>query len=350
MPATTFRANSHSRIRWTAALAGISMAATALIGGGQAQAQGQTQQAVNVPERTQTYSPRPTLALATDINTYVSRGITTDNLNVRSGPSANYRILTFIPTGTTVTLYYKHPTTGWYRVYYGGTWGWVSSIYIRSIGASPTMNRYTGPNRTSRVVLTFDDCPLTLSAFDAATLYARDNNIGLVLAPTGTCLSTFKSRYGIDLASRARARGHYVINHSVSHLELTTLSYSSMVAQLGSPGVVTNIGRPPYGSVNATVNAAYAAKGMYQWLWDVDTRDWENRSKSVTIYNAVYLARAGSTVLMHMRWYGFSPDSLRQIKTGLANRGLNVCRPYRGYDNAGSVLTSPTYLPQSLPC
>ena len=123
MSATTFHADSHSRIRWTAALAGISMAATALIGSAQAQAQGQTQQSVNVPAAKQTYSSQLTLALATDINTYVSRGITTDNLNVRSGPSASYRILTFIPSGTTVTLYYKHPTTGWYRVYYGGTWG-----------------------------------------------------------------------------------------------------------------------------------------------------------------------------------------------------------------------------------
>lgn len=326
--------------RLMASVAGILMAATALGSGAQAQS----------PELTTGTQAASSSLTTTSTATYVSMGTTTANLNLRSGPSTAYAIRITIPAGTTVTLYYRHPSTGWYHVKYGGYWGWVSSYYVHSIGASTYVNKYTGPNRTSRVVLTFDDCPRTLSAFDAATIYARDNGIGLVLAPTGNCLSTFKSRYGVDLASRARARGHYVINHSVSHTELTTLSYSSIVRELRSPGVPTNMGRPPYGSVNSTVNAAYAAVGMYQWLWSVDTRDWENRSKSITIYNAVHLAKAGSTVLMHMQWYGFSPDSLRQIKSGLANRGLGVCRPFRGYDNAGSVQRSPAYIPQSLPC
>ena len=33
---------------------------------------------------------------------------------------------------------------------------------------------------------------------------------------------------------------------------------------------------------------------------------------------------------MHMQWYGFSPDSIRQIKAGLGKRGLKLCRAYRG--------------------
>lgn len=344
--------------RFAASVAGVLMAATAISSGAQAQITGLSAgtQAASSSLMGVSNSVPGTLnsmfaaALPTGATTYLSLGVTTANLNVRSGPSASYPARTYIPKGTTINLYYKHTSTGWYHVKYGSYWGWVSPSFVRSIGASPYVNKYTGPNRTSRVVLTFDDCPNTLSAFDAATIYARDNGIGLVLAPTGNCISQFKSKYGVDIASRARARGHYVINHSVTHTELTRLSYSGVIRELGYPGTTTNMGRPPYGSINATVNAAYAAVGMYQWLWDVNTRDWQNRSKATTIYNAVHLAKPGSTVLMHMQWYGFSPDSLRQIKAGLANRGVGVCRPYRGYDNAGAVLTSPYYIPQSLPC
>lgn len=348
---------NHS-FRLTASIAGVLMATTAISSGAQAHQPGLnsgTQAASSYSMNATAQMPGVlnsmfAAALPTGAATYLSLGVTTDNLNVRTGPSAYYSAVTYIPAGTTVNLYYKHPTTGWYHVKFGAYWGWVSPSFIQSIGASPLVNKYTGPNKTSRVVLTFDDCPTTLTSFDNATIYARDNGIGLVLAPTGNCLSSFKSRYGIDLAARARARGHYVINHSVTHTELTKLSTSGILKELGAPGVTTNMGRPPYGSINSTVNAAYALKGMYQWLWDVDTRDWENRSKTTTIYNAVHMAKPGSTVLMHMEWYGFSPDSLRQIKAGLATRGLNVCRPYRGYDNAGPVLTSPFYIPQSLPC
>lgn len=346
-------------IRCAASLAGVLMATTALSSGAQAQSAAEVKSGTRAAasssmnataQTTGTLNTMFAAALPAGATTYLSLGTTTANLNVRSGPSAYYSILTSIPAGTTVNLYYKHPTTGWYHVKYGVHWGWVSASYIQNIGASPYVNKYAGPNRTPRVVLTFDDCPSTLTSFDNATIYARDNGIGLVLAPTGTCLSSFKSKYGIDLASRARARGHYVINHSVTHAELTRLSTSGILRELSSPGVATNIGRPPFGAVNTTVNSAYALKGMYQWFWDVDTRDWENKSKTTTIYNAVHMARAGSTVLMHMQWYGFSPDSLRQIKAGLAARGLGVCRPFRGYDNAGAVLTSPFYIPQSLPC
>ena len=41
--------------------------------------------------------------------------------------------------------------------------------------------------------------------------------IALVLSPTGTCLAT--GRFSV---SYARAHGHYVINHTINHPDLTT--------------------------------------------------------------------------------------------------------------------------------
>ncbi|GAA1858390.1 hypothetical protein GCM10009715_02380 [Paeniglutamicibacter psychrophenolicus] len=278
---------------------------------------------------------------------------TTANLNLRTGPSTAYRILLTIPRGTSVKVL-SRASNGWYKVSYAGRTGWVSNSYVTtgsgtSTPPAPSTPRSTGPNRTSRVVLTFDDCPRTLSAFTAAIDYASSHNIGLVIAPTGNCLSAFKSRYGVDLAARARAKGQWVINHSVSHPDLRPLSCSAAAAQLGGTGVHTNFGRPPYGAVDGSVLCAYDRVGMAIWTWSRDTLDWSTKSKATTVARAS-AARAGDTVLMHMQWQGFAPDSLRQIKANLANRGLGVCRAYRGTDGAGAVVRTPVRLPSSLPC
>lgn len=182
-----------------------------------------------------------------------------------------------------------------------------------------------GPNWTSKVTLTFDDCPKSISAFRAVVVAAKEMNMGLALLPTGNCLSSGK----FD-AAYARAHGHYVYNHSVSHPDLRTLSRQGVMNQLGSPGVVTNVGRPPYGAVNSTVRAGYAAKGMRIWLWNVDTNDWQNKSQAQVVSHVVANARPGNSVLMHMQWNGFSASALRQMRDGLAAKGIGVCKNYPG--------------------
>lgn len=272
---------------------------------------------------------------------------TTASLNMRSGPSTAYRILATIPLGTTVKVL-DRASTGWYKVSYAGITGWISNLYVTT-STAPSAPQSTGPNRTSRVVLTFDDCPRTLSAFNAATTYAADHNMGLVLAPTGDCISSFKSRYGVDIAALARAKGQWVINHSISHPDLRPLSCAAAAAELGGTGVHTNFGRPPFGAIDTSVRCAYDRVGMAIWTWSRDTEDWSTKSKSITVARAS-AAQPRDTVLMHMQWYGFAPDSLRQIKANLAARGVQVCRAYRGTDGAGAVVRTPQLLPSSLPC
>lgn len=204
------------------------------------------------------------------------------------------------------------------------TWGIL-------VNGGARYSRATGPNRTSRVVLSFDDCPSSYSAFQGAVLGAERLGVALVLFPTGNCISS-----GRFSASYARAHGHYVFNHSVSHPDLTKLSYSSVRYQLGSPGVVTSYGRPPYGAYNTTVLNAYASKSVRVWTWTVDTRDWTDKSQSSVVSYVVSNSRAGSTVLMHMQWRAFNTTALSQMKSGLANRGLGVCL------NRGATAVSPS--------
>lgn len=193
-------------------------------------------------------------------------------------------------------------------------------------------NTRRGPNVTNRVVLTYDDCPTSLAAFKNTVLAAEAADVGLALFPTGDCI-----RSGRFDAAFARAHGMHVFNHSVSHPDLTTLSYAGVRTQLGAPGVVTTYGRPPYGAVNATVRSAYASVGMRIWLWDVDTNDWRGKSQSQVVGYVVANARGGNSVLMHMQWNGFNASAIRSMKSGLSAKGIGLCRNY-----VGTVPVKPT--------
>ncbi len=187
-----------------------------------------------------------------------------------------------------------------------------------------------GPNTSNRVILTYDDCPKSLSSFRTTVKAVSDLGIRLALFPTGDCVTA-----GRFDATYARSLGHYVFNHSVSHPDLTTLSYSGAVRQLGSPGIVTTYGRPPYGAYNATVRRAYDAVGMRIWTWTVDTNDWRGKSSSELIRYVNTNADAGDTVLMHMQWNGFNASTIRAMRDGLSDRGIGLCR------NTGSVTAKP---------
>lgn len=191
--------------------------------------------------------------------------------------------------------------------------------------AHAAYDEHKGPNPTNRVTLTFDDCPKSLGQFKATVLAAEQMDIALVLFPHGQCISN-----GMFDAAFARAHGHYVFNHSVSHPDLTTLSYAGVQRQLGTPGVVTSYGRPPYGAINSTVRSAYASVGMKPWLWNVDTNDWRGKSASELISYVNSTAQPGDSVLMHMQWNGFNATVLSGIKAGLAKRGIGICRNFPG--------------------
>jgi len=191
-----------------------------------------------------------------------------------------------------------------------------------------------GPNRTSKVLLSFDDCPSSYTSFKNAVLAAERLGIRLVLFPYGECRD-----WGLISFSYARSHGHYVFNHSTTHPYLTQLSYSQVVDELyGGPSA--SYGRPPYGAYNLTVKNAYASLGMRIWTWNLDTRDWTGLSRSTVVNYVVNNAYAGSSVLMHMQYAAFNETALSQIKSGLANRGLSVCR------NNGPV----GLYPQTLDC
>ena len=68
----------------------------------------------------------------------VSTGkVNATSLNLRSSPSTSASILTRIPNGATVEI--LETTSGWYKVRYNGTTGYVSADYINTDAVGKTM-------------------------------------------------------------------------------------------------------------------------------------------------------------------------------------------------------------------
>jgi hypothetical protein len=63
--------------------------------------------------------------------------------------------------------------------------------------------------------------------------------VGVMLFPTGTCISSFNSRYRTNITQLMREHGQYVGNHSISHPNLTTLSYAVDARTASATGILS---------------------------------------------------------------------------------------------------------------
>lgn len=58
-------------------------------------------------------------------------GVTTGNVNVRSGASTDYDIIGTLTTGTKVQIVSQDSVTGWYKIKYNNDYGYVSNKYVQ---------------------------------------------------------------------------------------------------------------------------------------------------------------------------------------------------------------------------
>jgi hypothetical protein len=56
--------------------------------------------------------------------------VTTDALNLRTGPGTTYAVILTMPYGSRVTVVQSAPQNGFYNVKYGTTTGWASGTYL----------------------------------------------------------------------------------------------------------------------------------------------------------------------------------------------------------------------------
>lgn len=148
------------------------------------------------------------------------------------------------------------------------------------------------------VALTFDDGPSTATTPRLLDiLKARDVKV------TFFVLGTLAQR-APELVKRQEAEGHEVASHTPYHHQLTKLTAAQIRAEgaemdrifmeiLGHKPTLT---RPPYGSVNATVQSSLAQPLI---LWSVDPRDWADRNATTVCARVTSAARNGAIILTH---------------------------------------------------
>jgi peptidoglycan/xylan/chitin deacetylase (PgdA/CDA1 family) len=103
--------------------------------------------------------------------------------------------------------------------------------------------------------------------------------------------------------------GHLVLNHTWSHPHLPTLTADQLRSQvLRTQEVLRRAGapmpfkllRPPFGDVDAAVQAQLTALGYHYVNWDANAVDWDVATTSAEIRDTILGAlRPGLVVLMH---------------------------------------------------
>lgn len=174
-----------------------------------------------------------------------------------------------------------------------------------------------GSRSSGQVALTFDMGGRLTPAI-AIVQWLIDHEVHATIFPTGKTGSTTDTGREVLALVAAHPELFDVGNHSWSHPYFTKLTASQISWQLRTTeaaiaplaGQTTNPWfRPPYGAVNATVQAAVGAAGWRSVIkWDVDTIDWKpiadgGPTAAQIVAKIEARAQGGSIVLMHLGGY-----------------------------------------------
>lgn len=147
------------------------------------------------------------------------------------------------------------------------------------------------------VALTFDDGPSKYT-----------NKILDVLKKYNACGTFFlignKVEFYSDTLRRMLEEGSEIGNHSYDHKLLTRLSKEEFQEELNKTqeaikkvtGFTPTLFRPTYGGYTNTLKSYTDLKFV---LWDVDSRDWQVKTKNRILNNVLPNVKSGSIVLMH---------------------------------------------------
>ena len=175
-----------------------------------------------------------------------------------------------------------------------------------SAGAASTGSHPADHGHSQRcrgwMALTFDDGPShyrtqTLRTLRAERVPATFFDVGMRVAANP------------QFAAFEAGEGHLVLNHTWSHPHLPTLTAAQIESQvLRTQEVLRKAGapmpfkllRPPFGDVDATVDAELTTLGYHHVNWDVVATDWDVATTSAEIRDTIVAAfRPGLVILMH---------------------------------------------------
>jgi peptidoglycan/xylan/chitin deacetylase (PgdA/CDA1 family) len=261
----------------------------------------------------------------------------TTNVFIRSGPSTSFVALSKLQVGSVMDVVGKiggaTPETTWWQVCcVGDQKGWIRSDVVAVSGptdvvpavaptAPPTPVPQTAtkpgkplidhlpshaPDGSPVAYLTFDDGP---SAFTSKflELLARYRARGTFFVIG----SSAKARP--DLVRAAANAGHYVGNHTYTHISLQNVSREVFIneSELTRKMLLTEAKdlftldgdvrylRPPYGATDSHTRGYAADLGYQVTMWDIDPMDWRRPGVEAVSSHILRNVFPGAIVLMH---------------------------------------------------
>ncbi|MBC5827772.1 MAG: polysaccharide deacetylase family protein [Candidatus Eremiobacteraeota bacterium] len=159
----------------------------------------------------------------------------------------------------------------------------------------------TPPRRERLAVLTFDDGPYPVTTPALLATLRR------LAVSADFFLIGDDAREQPDIAFRLAQAGMELGNHTLTHPEMSTLSFPAQLEEIVDGAVtirrvtgrVTTYFRPPHGNFDeATLQAAKAA-GETVALWNVDAGDWRTVTPADVVTRVVAQARSPAVILLH---------------------------------------------------
>ena len=195
------------------------------------------------------------------------------------------------------------------------------------VSASSSQYITKGSTSSRVVALTFDDGDDGANIQSILAILA-DNNIKSTFFITGKAAEAHPA-----LIKAIVNAGMEIGNHSYSHPDFTTISYSSMQSQLiTTENILVNLTgrstkpyfRPPYGEYNSSVLQAVGDAGYSKTIsCTIYTIDWDGRSAYEVYTNVLNNATPGAIVLMHAGSGSNTKYALQTMIDGLRSMGYS---------------------------
>lgn len=188
------------------------------------------------------------------------------------------------------------------------------------------------------VAITFDDGPYEPTT--TPILDALEENYAKA---TFFCLGQNVNLYP-ELVQREYELGMEVGTHTLSHVQLTTLSSSELETEItdsidalkNAIGVAPTLMRPPYGAVNQDVLNAVGSHNLCCVNWSLDTEDWKTKNADDT-YRMVMTATDGDVVLLH-DIHDYNVAAVERFVKDLQAEGFQLVTVSEMYEARGETL------------
>lgn len=184
---------------------------------------------------------------------------------------------------------------------------------------TPDPGRSAAQCPAGRVVLTFDDGPSPSVTLDLIALLT-EKRVPATFFMVGSRVAQYP-----EVARAVAEAGFTIGNHSYNHENLSTLSRKEIRSTLRrtrealhEAGVhrISEFVRPPYGATNDRVRTVLRNSGKVLALWNVDSRDWDDRTAAQIRDSVLEQVRARgrtTSVVLHHDGVANSPATLAAL-------------------------------------